>query len=51
MGINNTSSETSNNYLFEDQNIFNYHGLKTSFTEKNQRLDNYYQNNFDTQKQ
>lgn len=49
MGVNN-SSENSNNNLFDEQNLSDYYGLKTSFTEDNPTIDNLSKFNFDTEK-
>lgn len=49
MGVNN-SSEYSNNNLLDDQNISDYCGLKTSFSEDNENEGNFSRINFDTNK-
>ena len=39
MGVNNTSTENSSNYLLEEENISDYYGLQTSKSENNESFD------------
>ena len=50
MGADNTSSANSNNYLYDEQDISDYYGLKTSFTENDELIDNSSKSNYPTQK-
>ena len=50
MGADNTSSSNSNNYLYDEQDISDYYGLKTSFTENDELIDNSSKSNYPTQK-
>ena len=40
MGVDNSSSENSNNYLYDEQDISDYYGIKTN-SEKDELSDNY----------
>ena len=50
MGVNNSSSESSNNYLIEDENMSDYYGLQTNQSENKENLDSYSKYNFDTKR-
>ena len=50
MGVNNTSTENSSNFLYEEENISDFYGFKTSSTERDESIDNYSKCNFYTKK-
>lgn len=50
MGVDNSSSLNSNNYLYDEQDISDYYGLKTSFSEDDEILDNCSKYHYSTQK-
>ena len=50
MGRNNTSSDSSDGYLFEDENLSDYFGIKSNSSEDYENIDEFSKFNFDTEK-
>ena len=50
MGNENTSNENSKSCLFDEQDISDYYGLKTSFSERNEFIEEYSKYNSPTEK-